>query len=155
MDHLERTKQHFRRSVIFTFRCVFILVPNAHIKWLLPIPRSRRKNIIMTQWIIINTTEWTSNVPVTRIKFFFIFPSGILGIFYPSVSRHFSKWKPFRSCCCIDICYSQLFSNIFIAFMVCHSVLCDRYEETQFCLLHSYRDIITDVTGMCCGKNTD
>lgn len=36
---------------------------------------------------------------------------------------------------CIDICYSHVFSNIFITFMTRYSVTCDN-EDTNFCSLH-------------------
>jgi hypothetical protein len=35
------------------------------------------------------------------------------------------------------ICYSQLFSNIFITFIISHSASCDFSDETHFCCLHS------------------
>jgi len=31
------------------------------------------------------------------------------------------------------ICYPQFYTNIFITFMIRHSVLCDRSKQTHFC----------------------
>lgn len=37
---------------------------------------------------------------------------------------------------CYDICYTE-FSNMFVTFMIRHSVACGSSEETHFCLFQS------------------